>query len=71
MSTYTVKHLCSYCGGWEQIKQNNLTDDLANLNTNSRHSSVKIDMPDFSLCRDVCVKCLVKVFDVVLGEPKK
>lgn len=69
MSTHTVKHLCSYCGGWEQIKDNDPSAGWPYGNYS--HATVNIDMPDLGLFRDVCIKCLVKGFDIVLGEPKK
>ncbi len=30
-----------------------------------------IDIPQLQLHRKICIKCFVKAFDVVLGEPKK
>lgn len=65
--TITTKFPCSYCGGWENVKQ---IDSVNDIITTGEHVAVKIDIPELGMYRDICAKCLLYVFDEVLGPPK-
>ena len=64
---YTVKHLCSYCGGWDQKKEVSVEEAFTISGEHTR-VTLKIDMPDLGIHKDICVKCMVKVYDLVLGK---
>lgn len=60
-----MKELCSYCGGKEII------DDSIDTFTCVKINKWVNGAPSFEESRDVCYDCYVKVFDTILGPPKK
>lgn len=57
-----VFHRCSYCHGFEEeLVSKSLENDKV-----TEISDMHMEYDDES--RDVCVKCLIKFFDRVLGE---
>ena len=58
-----VKYLCDYCGGWVRMEPG-----LENV------PAITMSLTDFPsdpvTDRKICIKCLIKTFDLVLGKPE-
>lgn len=52
----TVHHNCTYCGGWDEEVENKFVDTVNALHLNHKDN-----------IRVVCVKCWMKMCDMVLG----
>lgn len=68
-----MKHICSYCGGWDD----GIPDDpnLPNVNptlTSTAASAVNLDfhMGGIDIERRVCIKCLKEGLDKLFGGLK-
>lgn len=57
-----MKHLCSYCGGW---------DDENPVVPNPTNSFLYISFPTLNESREVCEKCMLKGFDKLFGSLDK
>lgn len=66
-----MKHNCSYCGGWEEKEKD--TKDIGGINTNKSYTAfaLVIENEKDKEERNICTKCLIKTFDIVLGIPKE
>ncbi len=54
-------HDCDYCGGWKElVAKNKYYGDGADIG---------LQVGEERIC-GICVKCLKKVFDTVLGNPE-
>lgn len=60
---YKYNHECDYCGGWKDKGYNAING----VNEIGLYLDDKTSKQD----RKICIKCFMKVFDTVLGKPKK
>ncbi len=57
---------CDYCGGWEEGKNTE-----HNSVTTDRMTALSLDDATTGDGRKLCVRCLIKLMDKVLGKPFK
>lgn len=55
-----IKFLCDYCGGYEVEGEGN----------QPTQTNIFMSINWFETKREICARCYVKVFDIVLGQPK-
>ncbi len=56
-----VRHECSYCGGWDENTEDRRWDD--------KIKTLRLAFEKEKLERIICIKCWIKCFDKILGEP--
>ncbi len=59
-----MKHRCSYCGGYE-VPDNPKEPKVETA------AVMTLEDAEAGKKRDVCIRCLMKVMDTVLGKPKE
>jgi len=60
-------NLCDYCGGYDVVEG----IDTGQTEIQNRVGiSLNVNEPSGDITRNVCLRCWIRVFDTVLGEPK-
>ncbi len=70
-----LRYECSYCGGWDDDDGEERIAPLVTMSLRDMGGlkNKTIDGSEYEVRseRKICIKCLIKTFDLVLGKPKE